>query len=49
MKQTIAAPEFAHYSEDWHLSPVLNAGAGDSLLFSARVRLRAALPFCGKR
>ena len=23
MKQTIAAPEFANYPDDWHLSPVL--------------------------
>jgi enamine deaminase RidA (YjgF/YER057c/UK114 family) len=26
MKQTIAAPEFAHYPEEWHLSPVLMSG-----------------------
>jgi enamine deaminase RidA (YjgF/YER057c/UK114 family) len=26
MKQTIAAPEFAHYPENWHLSPVLDTG-----------------------
>jgi enamine deaminase RidA (YjgF/YER057c/UK114 family) len=26
MKQTIAAPEFAHYPQEWHLSPVLMSG-----------------------
>jgi enamine deaminase RidA (YjgF/YER057c/UK114 family) len=26
MKQTLAAPEFAHYPRDWHLSPVLLSG-----------------------
>jgi enamine deaminase RidA (YjgF/YER057c/UK114 family) len=26
MKRTIAAPEFAHYPQDWHLAPVLLSG-----------------------
>jgi enamine deaminase RidA (YjgF/YER057c/UK114 family) len=26
MKRTIAAPDFAHYPKDWHLSPVLDTG-----------------------
>lgn len=26
MKRTIAAPEFAHYPEEWHMSPVLDTG-----------------------
>ena len=26
MTRTIAAPEFAHYPEQWHLSPALEAG-----------------------
>jgi enamine deaminase RidA (YjgF/YER057c/UK114 family) len=26
MKRTIAAPEFAHYPDEWHLSPVLDTG-----------------------
>lgn len=26
MKQSTAAPEFAHYTDDWHLSPVLLSG-----------------------
>jgi enamine deaminase RidA (YjgF/YER057c/UK114 family) len=26
MKQTIAAPEFSHYPEEWHLSPILMSG-----------------------
>jgi enamine deaminase RidA (YjgF/YER057c/UK114 family) len=26
MKQTFAAPEFAHYPQDWHFSPVLLSG-----------------------
>ena len=26
MKQTITAPEFAHYPEEWHFSPVLMSG-----------------------
>jgi enamine deaminase RidA (YjgF/YER057c/UK114 family) len=26
MKQTVTAPEFAHYPRDWHLSPVLLSG-----------------------
>jgi enamine deaminase RidA (YjgF/YER057c/UK114 family) len=26
MKQTIAAPEFSHYPEEWHFSPVLVSG-----------------------
>ncbi|MGE0242025.1 MAG: RidA family protein [Parvibaculaceae bacterium] len=26
MKQAIAAPQFAHYPQDWHLSPVLLSG-----------------------
>ena len=26
MKQSIAAPEFAHYPEEWHFSPVLLSG-----------------------
>jgi enamine deaminase RidA (YjgF/YER057c/UK114 family) len=26
LKQTLAAPEFAHYAKDWHLSPVLDTG-----------------------
>ena len=26
MKQTIAAPEFAHYTDEWHFSPVLVSG-----------------------
>lgn len=26
MKQTFAAPQFAHYPQDWHFSPVLLSG-----------------------
>jgi len=26
MKRTIAAPQFAHYPDDWHFSPVLMSG-----------------------
>jgi enamine deaminase RidA (YjgF/YER057c/UK114 family) len=26
VKRPVAAPEFAHYSEDWHMSPVLDTG-----------------------
>ncbi len=26
MKTVIAAPQFAHYPEEWHLSPVLDTG-----------------------
>lgn len=26
MKRTIAAPKFAHYPKDWHLSPALDTG-----------------------
>lgn len=26
MKQTFAAPEFAHYPQEWHFSPVLCSG-----------------------
>jgi enamine deaminase RidA (YjgF/YER057c/UK114 family) len=26
MKRTIAAPEFAHYPDAWHMSPVLDTG-----------------------
>lgn len=26
MKRTLAAPEFAHFADDWHLSPVLESG-----------------------
>jgi enamine deaminase RidA (YjgF/YER057c/UK114 family) len=26
MKQTFAAPEFVHYPEEWHFSPVLMSG-----------------------
>ena len=26
MKRTLAAPQFAHYSGEWHLSPVLETG-----------------------
>jgi enamine deaminase RidA (YjgF/YER057c/UK114 family) len=27
MKRVLAPPEFAHYVEDWHFSPVLDTGA----------------------
>ena len=32
MKRTITTPEFAHYPEKWHLSPVLDTG--EFLFFS---------------
>ena len=32
MKNTLAAPDFAHLPEDWHLSPVLDTG--DFVFFS---------------
>jgi len=32
MKRTIATPAFAHFPDDWHLSPVLDSG--DFLFFS---------------
>lgn len=34
MKQTIAAPDFVHYPQDWHLSPVLISG--DFAFFSGQ-------------
>lgn len=34
MKQALAAPEFAHYPQDWHLSPVLLSG--DFAFFSGQ-------------
>lgn len=39
MKQTIAAPAFAHYPEDWHLSPVLLSG--DFAFLSGQTGCRA--------
>lgn len=38
MKQTIAAPEFAHYPDDWHFSPVLMSG--DFAFFSGQTGTR---------
>jgi enamine deaminase RidA (YjgF/YER057c/UK114 family) len=32
MKITLAAPEFSHFSQDWHLSPALDTG--DFVFFS---------------
>jgi len=32
IKRTITTPEFAHFSSDWHLSPVLDTG--DFVFFS---------------
>jgi enamine deaminase RidA (YjgF/YER057c/UK114 family) len=32
MKKTLAAPDFSHLPEDWHLSPVLDTG--DFVFFS---------------
>jgi len=34
MKQTFAAPQFAHYPNDWHFSPVLLSG--DFAFFSGQ-------------
>lgn len=34
MKETIAAPEFAHYPREWHFSPVLLSG--DFAFFSGQ-------------
>jgi hypothetical protein len=36
MKQTVAAPQFGRYPEDWHLSPVLISG--DFAFFSGGAR-----------
>ena len=38
MKRTVAAPEFAHYPKDWHLSPVLDAG--EFVFFSGQTGCR---------
>lgn len=38
MKRTVAAPEFAHYPGDWHLSPALDTG--DFVFFSGQTGCR---------
>jgi enamine deaminase RidA (YjgF/YER057c/UK114 family) len=38
VKRTLAAPEFAHYPAEWHLSPVLDAG--DFLFLSGQTGWR---------
>jgi enamine deaminase RidA (YjgF/YER057c/UK114 family) len=38
MKQTVAAPQFGRYPEDWHLSPVLISG--DFAFFSGQTGTR---------
>jgi enamine deaminase RidA (YjgF/YER057c/UK114 family) len=38
MKHTVAAPEFAHYAKDWHLSPALDTG--DFVFFSGETGCR---------
>lgn len=38
MKQAVAAPEFAHYPQDWHFSPVLRSG--DFAFFSGQTGIR---------
>ena len=38
MKRTVAAPEFAHYSREWHLSPALDTG--DFIFFSGETGCR---------
>jgi enamine deaminase RidA (YjgF/YER057c/UK114 family) len=38
VKRTVAAPEFAHYSTDWHMSPVLDTG--DFVFFSGQTGSR---------
>jgi hypothetical protein len=38
MKQTRAAPQFAHYAQDWHFSPVLISG--DFAVFSGQTGTR---------
>lgn len=39
MKQTVAAPGFAHYPDDWHFSPVLISG--DFAFFSGQTGTHA--------
>ena len=39
MKKTLSAPAFAHYPNDWHLSPVLDTG--DFVFFSGVTGTRA--------
>ncbi len=39
MKETIAAPEFAHYPAEWHFSPVLLSG--DFAFFSGQTGTHA--------
>ncbi|MEX1109105.1 MAG: RidA family protein [Dongiaceae bacterium] len=38
MKRPIAAPAFAHYPEDWHLSPAIDTG--DFVFFSGQTGCR---------
>lgn len=38
MKKTLAAPQFAHYPQDWHFSPVLMSG--DFAFFSGQTGTR---------
>ena len=39
MKRTLTAPDFAHYPNDWHLSPALDTG--DFVFFSGITGVRA--------
>ena len=39
MKTTLTTPDFAHYPDQWHLSPVLDSGA--FLFFSGMTGVRA--------
>ena len=38
VRQTVSAPEFAHYPTDWHFSPALDTG--DFVFFSGQTGCR---------